>query len=152
MTGIHIHSRLVYSQNKLIMNRIPYFILLSAYSTCRTPKLIAHRAISSQSGSQRSRIAPRPNPLLTHINLGLGLHKRFVCLFWSCVLINFIISPTRFLYVAPLYFFTKNIAECVTDSDRRTRRRRTLAQGSQTVTDGVRATLEQGDTRHSYTN
>ena len=42
----------------------------------------------------------------------------------------------------------------VTDSDRRTRRRRTLAQGSQTVTDahGVRATLAQGDTRHSYTN
>jgi len=45
-------------------------------------------------------------------------------------------------------------ARVVTDSDRRTRRRRTLAQGSQTVTDahGVRATLAQGDMRHSYTN
>ena len=35
MTGTRTYSRLMYSQNRLNMNRIPYFLLRFAYSTCR---------------------------------------------------------------------------------------------------------------------
>ena len=35
MTGTRTYSRLVYSQNRLQRNRIPYFLLHSAYLTCR---------------------------------------------------------------------------------------------------------------------
>jgi len=34
----------------------------------------------------------------------LGLHKIFVCLLWDCALVDYIISPQRLLYFAPLYF------------------------------------------------
>jgi len=43
MARTRTHSRCMYSQNRLNMTRIPYFLLGSAYSTCRVKECLERR-------------------------------------------------------------------------------------------------------------